>query len=408
MSESEHSATEETREGSDEPHLSRLTILDTTLRDGEQAPGASMTGEEKLSVAKQLARLGVDIIEAGFPAASQGELEAVRQIARQVTGPIITGLTRCTRSDADMTWEAIRDAERRRIHLFLATSEVHMKHKLRKTPAEIVEIARRSVEYAMGFGVEVQFSAEDATRSDPDFVCEVVCVARDAGATVLNICDTVGYSTPTEYHDLIGKVRDALGEGERLTISTHCHDDLGLAAANSLAGVLAGARQVECTINGLGERAGMAALEEIVMTLQTRMEFYGMKHGIDTREIAATSALVQQVTGIAVPPNKAVVGSNAFSHEAGIHQHGILAHPSTYEIMNPQSVGQAGSRLVLGKHSGRHAFRMRLSELGLELHEDHLNAAFALFKTLADEGDVSDEALREIAAGVLAETGRAC
>jgi 2-isopropylmalate synthase len=397
MPEFTHSQTE-----SDEPHLSRLWILDTTLRDGEQSPGASMTGEEKLSVATQLAKLGVDIIEAGFPAASPGELEAVRRIARQVTGPIITGLTRCTRSDVDATWEAIRDAERRRIHLFLATSEVHMKHKLKKTPDEIVDIARRSVEYAVAFGVEVQFSAEDATRSDPDFVCRVLCAARDAGATVLNVCDTVGYSTPTEFHQLIGQVRDTLGDLGRLTISTHCHDDLGLAAANSLAGVLAGARQVECTINGLGERAGMAALEEIVMTLDTRSQFFGMTHGINTTEIAKTSALVAEVTGIPVPPNKAVVGSNAFSHEAGIHQHGMLAHPSTYEIMNPTSVGYDGSRLVLGKHSGRHAFRQRLAEMGLALGDEHLDTAFAQFKLLADLGEVSDDVLRDIAAGVLA------
>ena len=389
----------------DEPHLRRVMILDTTLRDGEQAPGASMTAEEKLRVATQLAKLGVDVIEGGFPAASEGELEAVRNISRTVQGPIITGLTRCTASDIEATWEAVRDAERSRFHLFLATSEIHLTHKLRKSHEQIVKIARDSVARAMEYGIPVQFCAEDATRSEPDFVCEVLCAARDAGATTLNIADTVGYHTPPEFHGLVSKVKNSLGDMTGVAISTHCHDDLGMAAANSLAGVLAGATQVECTINGLGERAGMAALEEVVMILNTRRDLFGLVHGVDTRELATTSKLVEEVTGIHVPPNKAIVGKNAFSHEAGIHQHGIMAHPSCYEIMRPESVGVT-STMVLGKHSGRHAFRARLLELGFDLGDDDLNLAFTKFKSLADVGLVNDQMLQEIAAGVLAPVKR--
>jgi 2-isopropylmalate synthase len=361
----------------------RVTIFDTTLRDGEQSPGISLDEGEKLEIADQLARLGVDVIEAGFPVASQGDFEAVRAIAKAVHGPVICGLSRTALADVDRCWEAIEPATNRRIHVFIATSETHMKHKLKMTPDQVKAEAARAVAHARSYTDDVEFSPEDASRSDFDFMCEVLQVAVDSGATTLNIPDTVGYGIPEEYAARLRSVREKVHG--TYVISTHCHDDLGLAVANSLAAVAAGARQVECTINGLGERAGNAAMEEIVMALRTRPDFFG---GLDTNiraeELARTSRLVSRLTGYPVQYNKAVVGRNAFAHEAGIHQHGVLEERSTYEIMDPAAVGQGESQIVLGKHSGRHAFSDTLEKMGINIHGEALNAAFTRFKELAD------------------------
>lgn len=361
----------------------KVTIFDTTLRDGEQSPGISLDQGEKLEIAEQLARLGVDVIEAGFPVASQGDFEAVQAIARTVRGSVICGLSRAVPGDVDRCWEAIEDAERARIHVFIATSDIHMRTKLRMTPDQVKSAAGAAVERARSYVDDVEFSPEDASRSDFDFMCEVLQVAVDAGATTLNIPDTVGYATPAEYAKRLSTVRDRVS-GDYV-ISTHCHDDLGMAVANSLAAVHAGARQVECTINGIGERAGNAAMEEIVMALRTRSDFYG---GLDTairaEELARTSRLVSRLTGYPVQYNKAVVGRNAFAHESGIHQHGVLAERTTYEIMDPAAVGQGESQIVLGKHSGRHAFVDTLSKMGYDLDDEALDQAFVRFKELAD------------------------
>ncbi len=368
----------------DAPHGGRLIIFDTTLRDGEQSPGCSMNLGEKLQVARALARLGVDVIEAGFPIASPGDFEAVQAIARAVEGPTICGLARCIDADIDRAWEAVRDALRPRIHVFLATSAIHREAKLNMGKAEIVKHARRGVERARGLCDDIEFSPEDAARTEPDFLAEVVEAAIDAGATTINIPDTVGYTTPDEFRDLISHLRRTVRGMEKVTLSVHCHDDLGLAVANSLAAVQAGARQVECTINGIGERAGNCALEELVMAVRTRGDRFGAEVGIDTTRLYPTSRLVASVTKSPVQRNKAVVGENAFAHEAGIHQHGVLKNRATYEIMRPEDVGFSRNALVLGKHSGRHALRAHIERLGFDVTEAQLGDISARFKELAD------------------------
>jgi 2-isopropylmalate synthase len=376
-----------------------VKIFDTTLRDGEQSPGATMTSVEKLEVARALARLGVDIIEAGFPAASPDDLEAVRRIAAEVGNPpageqqarvpVIAGLARANKSDIDKAWEAVREAAHPRIHTFLATSEIHMKHKLKMEPEEVVERVRAMVAYARSLCADVEFSPEDAGRSDPQFLYLVLGEAIKAGATTLNIPDTVGYTTPDEFGALIaGIIANTPGMHPGITVSVHTHDDLGLATANALAGIRAGARQAEVTVNGIGERAGNASLEEVVMALKTRYPVFGLETGIDTTQISRISKLVSNYTSIPVQPNKAIVGANAFAHEAGIHQDGMLKHNQTYEIMRPEDVGVNQSKLVLGKHSGRHALRIRLAEMGHSLDEAELDKAFARFKELADRKKV--------------------
>ena len=384
-----------------------VRVFDTTLRDGEQAPGCTMTREEKLEVARQLARLGVTIIEAGFPAASSGDWDAVHAIAEEVGapgGPTICGLARANPQDIRTCWTAIEPAARRRIHTFLATSDIHLEHKLRMSRGEVLRTVGDMVAYARALCDDVEFSPEDAGRSDPEFLYQVLTAAVESGATTLNIPDTVGYTAPEEYAALITGIRRNVPGIEDVVISTHCHDDLGLAVANTLAGVRAGARQVECTINGIGERAGNASLEEIVMALHTRRQFYGIWTGINTREIARTSRLVAACTGVHVPPNKAIVGANAFAHEAGIHQDGILKNRLTYEIMNAETVGLDGNLLVLGKHSGRHAFRKHLEDLGYALDDEELRHVFARFKEVADKKKVVDD--RDIEAIVIGETRR--
>jgi 2-isopropylmalate synthase len=376
-----------------------VKIFDTTLRDGEQSPGATMTSAEKLEVARSLARMGVDIIEAGFPAASPDDLEAVRRIAvevgRTVEGepdvkvPVIAGLARANKTDIDKVWEAVKEAEKPRIHTFLATSTIHMKHKLKMDPEEVVQRVSEMVSYARSLCEDVEFSPEDAGRSDPEFLYVVLAEAIKAGATTLNIPDTVGYTTPDEFYALIdGIIKNTPGMHEGITISVHCHDDLGLATANTLAGIRAGARQAEVTVNGIGERAGNTSLEEVVMALKTRHPIFGLETGIQTRQIARISRLVSNYTGMVVQPNKAIVGSNAFAHEAGIHQDGMLKHQTTYEIMRPEDVGVNQTKLVLGKHSGRHALRNRLAEMGHSLDEVELDKAFTRFKELADRKKV--------------------
>jgi len=376
-----------------------IRIFDTTLRDGEQSPGCSMNIEEKLMVARQLARMKVDIIEAGFPIASVGDFEAVKRIATEVKGPVICGLCRATDKDIDRAAEAIKPAERGRIHTFLATSDIHLQFKLKKTREEVLEMAVAAVKRAKKYTPDVEFSAEDATRSDMDFLCRVVEAVIKAGATTVNIPDTVGYAIPEEYGERIKGLVNRVPNIGKAVISVHCHNDLGLAVSNSLAAVLNGAGQVECTVNGIGERAGNAAMEEVVMALRTREAYFGATTNIITEEIMSASRLIKNVTGVAVQPNKAIVGANAFAHESGIHQDGFLKEKSTYEIMTPESVGVTKSMLVLGKHSGRHAFRDRLTGLGYDLSEEELNKAFERFKRLADQKkDIFDEDLVAIVA----------
>jgi 2-isopropylmalate synthase len=365
----------------------RVRIFDTTLRDGEQAPGCTLRLAEKLAVAEQLTRLGVDIIEAGFPAASAGEAAAVSVVARRsgsAGGPIICGLARATAADIETCARAIERAARPRIHTFIATSDLHLEHKLHLTRAEVLAQVYAAVTRARALVDDVEFSAEDASRSDPAFACDVFRVAMQAGATTLNVPDTVGYAMPEEYAALVARVCALAAESPEVVVSTHCHDDLGLAVANSLAGIRAGARQVECTVNGIGERAGNASLEEVVMALHTRAAYFGVSTGVETRELMRSSRLVAESAGMAVPPNKAIVGGNAFAHEAGIHQDGMLKHRSTYEIITPELVGHDGMTLVLGKHSGRRAVRRRLEELGHELGDDDFTFLFQRFKELAD------------------------
>lgn len=362
-----------------------IKIFDTTLRDGEQCPGASMNKEEKLTVAKQLARLNVDIIEAGFPIASVDDFEAVRLIAGEVKGPVIAGLARARKEDIERAGEAVRLAEKSRIHTFIATSEIHMQRKLKMSRKDVMEAAVAAVKFARQFTDDVEFSAEDASRSDLDFLCSVVEAAINAGASTINIPDTVGYALPVEFGEFITNIMNRVPNVDKAVISVHCHNDLGLAVANSLSAVLAGAGQVECTINGIGERAGNASMEEVVMALKTRGLFFDADTKIVTNEIYKTSRLVSTVTGMVVQPNKAIVGANAFAHESGIHQDGLLKDKRTYEIMTPESVGIATHKLVLGKHSGRHAFKNKLVEMGYNLSEEEINKAFDRFKRLADQ-----------------------
>ncbi len=388
------------------PDPGRVVIFDTTLRDGEQSPGISLDQGEKLEIAEQLARLGVDVIEAGFPVASQGDFESVHAIATSVRGPVVCGLSRTALADIDRCWEAIEPAERARIHTFIATSEIHMRNKLRMTPEQVKTEAATAVAHAKRYTDDVEFSPEDASRSDFDFMCEVLQIAVDNGATTLNIPDTVGYGIPEEYAARLQLIRSKV-RGDYI-ISTHCHDDLGLAVANSLAGVHAGARQVECTINGIGERAGNAAMEEVVMALRTRPDYFGgVDTGIRAEELARSSRLVSRLTGYPVQYNKAVVGRNAFAHESGIHQDGVLKERTTYEIMDPSAVGQVESQIVLGKHSGRHAFADTLKNMGYDLHGDALNQAFARFKELADRKvQLTDADLEALVAEEVGDTVR--
>jgi 2-isopropylmalate synthase len=378
--------------------MDMVRIFDTTLRDGEQSPGISLDVTEKLEIADQLARLGVDVIEAGFPIASDGDFESVEAIAKMVKGPIITALSRTGFKDVDRAWEAVRHAERPRIHVFIATSKIHMEKKLRMTPEQVKHETEVAVARAKGYVDDVEFSPEDGYRSDPDFMCEVCQIAVDNGATTLNIPDTVGFAVPDDYGRLIKLVIDTV-KGD-FVVSTHCHNDLGLAVANSLAGVANGARQVECAINGLGERAGNAALEEVVMAIRTRRDYFDtVDVNVRTEELARTSRMVARLTGYHVQYNKAVVGRNAFAHEAGIHQHGVLADRETYEIIDASTVGQEAAQIVLGKHSGRHAFADTLEKMGIHVQGDALNSAFVRFKELADKKvEITDADLEAIIA----------
>ncbi|RME45996.1 MAG: 2-isopropylmalate synthase [Chloroflexi bacterium] len=390
----------------------KVLIFDTTLRDGEQSPGATLNAQEKLDIARQLARLGVDIIEAGFPAASPGDLEAVKQIAQTVgremridkhgneaEPPVICGLARANKADIDAAWEAVKPAKYPRIHTFIATSPVHMEFKLRMTPEEVIERTREMVSYAKQFCDDIEFSPEDAGRSNPRFLYQVLATAIEAGATTINIPDTVGYTTPEEFGQLIRDIRENTPGAKDVVISVHCHNDLGLATANTLAGIRNGARQVEVTVNGIGERAGNTSLEEVVMALYVRQQVYELDTNIVTQEIHRTSDMVSRYTGMVIQPNKAIVGANAFAHEAGIHQDGMLKHKRTYEIMDANTIGLTHSKLVLGKHSGRHAFRVRLEEMGYHLDDEELNRVFRRFKELADKKKVVTDADLEALVG---------
>lgn len=363
----------------------RVIVFDTTLRDGEQSPGASMNLNEKLEVARALQALRVDVIEAGFPISSQGDFEAVKTVAENVDGPAVAGLARAHPKDIDRCWEAVQHASRPRIHTFIATSDIHIEKKLRKTRDEVIQIAVDAVKRAKGYCEDVEFSCEDAARSDRDYLCRIIEQTIEAGATTINIPDTVGYSNPWEFGELIAHLIDNTPNSSRAVFSVHCHNDLGLAVANSLAAVRAGARQVECTVNGIGERAGNASMEEVVMNLATRKSYFQVDCGIDTTQIYRASRLVSSVTGIHVQRNKAIVGENAFAHEAGIHQDGVIKHRETYEIMTPASVGWKGTSMVMGKHSGRHAFIKRMQELGFQLEGETLENCFERFKALADK-----------------------
>jgi len=380
--------------------MDQVIIFDTTLRDGEQSPGASMNAAEKLRLAKQLEKLGVDAIEAGFPAASPGDFEAVKLIAEKVRDIEVTALARASREDIDRAWEAIKTAAHPRIHTFIATSDIHLEHKLNMTQEQVIDAAVDAVRYAKTFTDNVEFSAEDGSRSDRDFLCQIFEAAIEAGATTVNLPDTVGYAMADEFSQLVSYVRQNTPNIHRAIMSVHCHDDLGLATANTLAGLKAGARQAEVTINGIGERAGNTSLEEIVMGLYTRKNYLGlMTRHINAKEIHHTSRLVSMLTGIVVQPNKAVVGANAFAHEAGIHQDGVLKHRMTYEIMQPETVGLASNRLVLGKHSGRHAFRQKLADLGYELKQEELDILFEKFKALSDKRkEILDEDIEALIA----------
>ena len=375
-----------------------LIIFDTTLRDGEQSPGASMTKEEKVRIARQLERMRVDIIEAGFPAASNGDFEAVKAVADIIKDSTVCGLARATEADIKRAGEALKGANSGRIHTFIATSPIHMEKKLRMSPEQVIEQAVKAVKWARQYTDNVEFSPEDAGRSDITFLCRVLDAVIEAGATTLNIPDTVGYTMPEQFGNLVRTLRERIPNSDRVVFSVHCHNDLGLAVANSLAAVMNGARQVECTINGLGERAGNAALEEIVMAIRTRQDFFPCDTRIDATHIVPASKLVSGITGFPVQPNKAIVGANAFAHESGIHQDGVLKHRETYEIMRAEDVGWGANKLLLGKHSGRNAFRSRLAELGIALEsEEVLNTTFMRFKELADKKhDIFDEDLHAL------------
>jgi len=389
--------------------MEKIIIFDTTLRDGEQCPGASLESHQKLEVARQLVRLNVDVIEAGFPVSSPGDFAAVKSIAQKIKGPVICGLARCIKKDIDAAGGAIKPARNKRIHLFLATSKIHMKYKLRKAEDEIVKLAVESVKYARKYTDDIEFSPEDASRSEKEFLYRVIEQVIKAGATTVNIPDTVGYAIPEEYGALIRDIKSHVPNIGRAVISVHCHNDLGLAVANSIAAIKNGARQVECTINGIGERAGNASMEEIVMAIKTRNDFFGnFSTGIVTEEIYKASRLVSKSTGIMVQPNKAIVGQNAFAHESGIHQDGVLKKRTTYEIMRPQEIGLSASSLVLGKHSGRHAFAEKMKKLGYKLSEAETEKVFGRFKVLADKKkfiyDEDLETLVEEGSGNFSET----
>jgi 2-isopropylmalate synthase len=383
-----------------------VRIFDTTLRDGEQSPGCSMNLTEKLTLARQLERLGVDVIEAGFPIASQGDFESVQAIAQELTETQVCGLARTAREDVERAAAAVEGAKKPRIHIFIATSDIHLDHKLRKSREQVLAEVDRAVRQGRGYVDDVEFSAEDATRSDPEYLVQVFQTAIEAGASTLNVPDTVGYTQPEEYAGLIGMLRERVPGADQAVFSVHCHDDLGLAVANSLAAVLAGARQVECTVNGIGERAGNTSMEEVVMAVKTRRDVYGaVDSKINTAEIYPSSRLLSSIIGVSMQPNKAIVGDNAFAHEAGIHQDGVLKAAITYEIMTPQSIGRPSNELVLGKHSGRHAFRERLSELGFELGEEDFQLAFQRFKDLADKKKtIFNEDLEAIVADLMMHT----
>jgi 2-isopropylmalate synthase len=384
----------------------RVVVFDTTLRDGEQSPGAAMRLDEKLELARALRDLRVDVLEAGFPMASGGVYESVRAIAREIEGPTICALARTNPEDIERAWDAVRDADRARLHVFIATSPIHREHKLQMTRQQVVARAVDGVRRAKEKCSDVEFSAEDASRTEPDFLVEVLERAIEAGATTVNVPDTVGYAIPGELGELFARLkRDVRGIGG-VVLSAHCHDDLGLAVANSLAAVTAGARQVECTVNGLGERAGNCSLEELVMAIATRRDRLHVDTGIDARLLCATSQLVSRISGFTVPPNKAVVGKNAFAHEAGIHQHGVLMHRETYEVMRPEDVGFGATQFVLGKHSGKHALKRRLEEIGVRLDDDRLDEALAAMKRIADDKkEIDDDDLRSIFEGRVGHWG---
>lgn len=370
----------------------RVYFFDTTLRDGEQSPGVSLQTPEKIEISQNLVRLGIDVIEAGFPAASPGDFEAVKKIVDEVRGITICGLARANKADIERTAEALKGAAHSRLHVFIATSDIHLEYKLKKTRAEVIEIVKDCLAFAAGKFDEIEFSAEDASRTDLDYLCEVFAVAIEGGATILNVPDTVGYMTPDEFAYKIRYIKEYVKGIDKAIISVHCHDDLGMANANTLAAIQAGARQVEGTINGLGERAGNVGIEEVVMALKTRADIYGVMTGIDTKQFTCVSKLVSKLTGMVVPPNKAIVGRNAFAHESGIHQHGMLNNPTTYEIMTPESVGAEKTSIVLGKHSGRHAFESHLEGMGFKFTMEKVNDLFAKFKALADrKKEIFDE-----------------
>jgi len=377
----------------------KVIIFDTTLRDGEQAPGFSMGVNEKIKVARQLVKLNVDVIEAGFPISSEGDFLAVSEIAKNIKGPEIAGLARANEKDIDCAWEALKYSSNARIHTFIATSDIHMKYKLRMEPEEVLERAIKTVTFAKKYTNNIEFSAEDATRSDPEFLVKIFTEVVKAGARIINIPDTVGYTIPDEFAKLVAYIKERICKVKDVIISIHCHNDLGLAVANTIAAIKVGARQVECTINGIGERAGNAALEEVIMTLKTRKDIFNIETGILTTQIYPTSRMISNTTGVTVQPNKAVVGKNAFAHEAGIHQDGVLKEKRTYEIMRSEDIGIPANILVLGKHSGRHAFQERLNTLGYEITGDLLSRIFEKFKTLADKKkEVYDEDIEVLVA----------
>jgi 2-isopropylmalate synthase len=387
----------------------KIIIFDTTLRDGEQAPGFSMNTMEKLEMARQLARLNVDVIEAGFPISSDEDFEATREVARQVGqlpgAPIICGLSRVGLGDIDRCWEAVKYARRPRIHTFVATSDIHLKYKLRKSRAEVLKAAVEAVRHARAYCEDVEFSPEDASRSDFDYMCDVLSAVIEAGAGTINIPDTVGYAIPKEWTERIARIRETVHGVDKAVVSVHCHNDLGQAVANSLAALAAGARQIECAMNGIGERAGNASLEEIVMALRTRRDFFNVETGVKTEELFKTSRLLSHITGVHVQPNKAIVGENAFAHEAGIHQDGVLKEKLTYEIMKPEDIGRSSNKLVMGKHSGRAALSARLKDLGFDLSGGDLDRAFKAFKDLADrKKEVYDEDLLALVTDEMTQT----
>ncbi len=385
--------------------MEKVAIFDTTLRDGEQSPGASMDVEQKFEVALQLERLGVDVMEAGFPVSSPQQFEACQRIAASVTNSTVAVLARSNEKDITTAAESIKKAARGRIHTFISTSPIHMKHKLQKEPHEVLEMAEKAVKLARNFTDDVEFSPEDATRTDPDFLCKIVEIAVKAGANVINIPDTVGYTVPLEMANTFRMLRERVPNMDKAVLSAHCHDDLGLAVANTISAIEAGARQAEVTINGIGERAGNAALEEVVMALNVRRDAMGVETGINTRHIYQTSRMLSTMIGFPIARNKAVVGENAFSHEAGIHQHGVLANRQTYEIMTPESVGRSESRLVLGRHSGMHGFKKRLNELGIEISEDETKRVYERFLEVADrKKEVYDEDLYAIVSDEMGRT----